>query len=55
MLVEDTLRSMEAHLTHKQGSTMPEQRSKTFHQKVLPGNLGGAVRYLTEQEKGGIL
>ena len=48
MLVEDILRSMEAHLTHKQGSTMPKQRTKTFHQKVLHGNLCGAVRYLTE-------
>jgi hypothetical protein len=55
MLVEDTLRSMEAYLTHKQGSSTPEQRTKTFHQKVLRGNLYGAVRYLTEWEKGGIL
>jgi hypothetical protein len=55
MLVEDILRSMEAHLTHKQGSTTPEQRTKTFHQKVLRSNLRGAVRYLTEREKGGIL
>jgi hypothetical protein len=46
---------MEGHLTHKQGSTTPEQRTKTFHQKVLCGNLPGAVRYLTEQEEGGIL
>jgi hypothetical protein len=55
MLVEDTLRSMEAHLSHKQGTTTPEQRTKTFHQKVLHGNLRGAVRYLTERQKGGIL
>ncbi len=34
---------------------MPEQRTKTFHQKVLCGNLRGAVRYLTDREKGGIL
>jgi hypothetical protein len=55
MLVEDTLRSMEAYLSHKQGTTTPEQRTKTFHQKVLRGNVRGAVRYLTEREKGGIL
>jgi hypothetical protein len=55
MLVEDTLQSMEAHLTHKQGRTTPEQKTKTFHQKVLCGNLWGGVRYLTEREKGGIL
>jgi hypothetical protein len=55
MLVEDTLRSMESHLSHKRGQTTPEQRSKIFHQKVLRGNLRGAVRYLTEREKGGIL
>jgi hypothetical protein len=55
MLVEDTLQSMEAHLTSKQGNSMPEQRTKTFHQKVLRGNIQGTVRYLTEQEKGGIL
>jgi hypothetical protein len=55
MLVEDTLRSMEAYLSHKQGTTTPEQRTKNFHQNVLRGNLRGAVRYLTEREKGGIL
>jgi hypothetical protein len=46
---------MEAYLSHKQGTTTPEQRTKTFHQKVLRGNLRGAVRYITEREKGGIL
>jgi hypothetical protein len=55
MLVEDTLRSMEAHLTHKQGSTTPEQRTKTFHPNILRGSLRGAVRYLTEREKERIL
>jgi hypothetical protein len=52
MLVEDTLRSMESHLSLKRGHTTPEQRTKTFHQKVLRGNLQGALRYLTEREKG---
>jgi hypothetical protein len=53
--VEDTLQSMESQLTSKEGSTMPEQRTKTFHQKVLCGKIQGMVRYLTEWEKGGIL
>ncbi len=30
MLVEETLRSMESHLTSKQGSTTPEQRTKNL-------------------------
>jgi hypothetical protein len=56
MLVEETLQSMESHLSSKQGSTTPEQRTKTFHQrKVLHGNTRGAVRYLRGREKGGIL
>jgi hypothetical protein len=55
MLVEETLRSMESHLSSKQGSTTPEQRTRIFHQKVLRGNIRGAVRYLTDREKGGIL
>ncbi len=55
MLVEGTLRSMEAALALKQGTTTAEQRAKTFHQKVLRGNIQGAVRYLTDREKGGVL
>jgi hypothetical protein len=55
MLVEETLRSMESHLSSKQGSTMPVKRTKNYHQKVLRGNIRGAVRYLMEREKGGIL
>jgi hypothetical protein len=55
MLVEDTLQSIKSHLTSKQGSTMPEQRIKTFHQKALCGNIWGAIRCCTEQEKGGII
>jgi hypothetical protein len=51
MLVEDTLRSMEAHLTHKQGTTTSEQRTNTFHQKVLRGNLWGAVRFSQSGKK----
>jgi hypothetical protein len=55
-MVEETLQSMESHLSSKQGSTTPKRRTKTFHQKVLRGNIRGAVRYLTtKREKGGIL
>jgi hypothetical protein len=46
---------MEAHLTFKQGSSTPEQRTKTFHQKVLRGNIRGAMMYLTDRDKGSIL
>jgi hypothetical protein len=55
MLVQDTERTMAANLTHKQGITMEEQRAKTFHGKMLRGDVCGSVRYLTEREKGGIL
>jgi hypothetical protein len=46
---------MENNLALKQGNTSAK-RAKTFHQKVLQGNIQGAVRYLVvDQEKGGIL
>jgi hypothetical protein len=53
MLVQDTERTMAANLTHKQGITTEEQRAKTFHGKMLRGDVRGAVRCLTEREKGG--
>jgi hypothetical protein len=56
MLVEGTLQFMEYHLTSKQGSATPEQRTKTFHQKALRGNIQGTIRYLLmEWERGGLL
>jgi hypothetical protein len=55
MLVQDTQRTMEANLSTKQGITSEEQRAKIFHRKMLRGDVRGAVRYLTEREKGGIL
>jgi hypothetical protein len=55
MLVQDTENMLERMLTKKQGMTTPEQRPKTFHQKVLKGDLHGAVRYITDREMGGVL
>jgi hypothetical protein len=55
MLVLDTENTLERMLTKKQGMTTPEQRAKSFHQKVLKGDLRGAVRYITDREMGGVL
>ena len=55
MLVQDTERTMVANLSHKQGITTDKQKAKIFHRKMLCGDVRGAVRYLTEREKGGIL
>lgn len=54
-LVEMTLYDLKTSLSRAQGITTPEQRAKTFHRKVLRGNLRSAVRYITEREKGSIL
>ena len=55
MLVEDTERTMEADLSTKRGDTTDERRRHIFNQKVLRGDLRGAVHYITEREKGGVL
>jgi hypothetical protein len=59
MLVQDTERTLEIFLSTKRGgevtSLCTEQRAKIFHRKLLPGDVRGAVRYLTDSEKGGIL
>lgn len=55
LLFEMTLRELQANLSKSQSTTTPEQRAKTFHNKVLRGNLRSAVRYITEREKGSIL
>jgi hypothetical protein len=46
---------MESLLSAKQGGLTPKQQAKIFHQKMLRGDVRGAVRYLTDREKGGIL
>jgi hypothetical protein len=55
MLVQNTEQTMESLLSAKQGRLTPEQRAKIFHGKMLQGDVRGAVRYLTDREKGGIL
>jgi hypothetical protein len=56
MLVQDTEQAMESFLTTKQGGEVTtDQQAKISHRKMLQGDVRGAVRYLTEREKGGIL
>jgi hypothetical protein len=55
MLDQNTERTMKSLLSTKQGGPTPEQRAKIFHQKMLRGDVRGAVRYLTGREKGGTL
>ena len=55
LLYEMTLRDLQACLSKSRGTTTPEQRAKTFHAKVLRGNVRSAVRFITEREKGGVL
>jgi hypothetical protein len=55
MLIRDTERDLKSFLSTKQGNVTAEQRAKIFHRKMLRGDVRGAVRYLTEREKGGIL
>ena len=55
MLVQDTERSLKTYLTTKQGNVSKEQRAKIFNRKMLRGDVRGAVRHLTERDKGGVL
>ena len=55
MLVQDTERSLKTHVATKQGNVSKEQRAKIFNRKMLRGDVRGAVRYLTERDKGGVL
>ena len=55
LLFESTHRDLQASLSKAQGTTTPEQHAKTYHAKVLRGNLRGAVRYIMDREKGGML
>ena len=55
MLVQNTERTMESLLSAKQGGLTNEQRAKVFHRRMLRGDVRGAVRFITDREKGGIL
>jgi hypothetical protein len=52
VLVETTLRQMKASLTCTRGITTSKQKTKTFHGKMLQGDIRGAIRYLTNRETG---
>jgi hypothetical protein len=52
MVVQSTVRDMGSYLSSKQGGVTGEQWAKIFHGKMLQGNVWGAVRYLTDREKG---
>ena len=55
MLVQDTERTMESSLSTQQGGMSAAQRAKIFQAKMLCGNLRGAVKFLTDTERGGVL
>jgi hypothetical protein len=55
MLIQNTEQTMDSLLSAKQGRLTPVQLAKIFHQKMLRGDMRGAVRYLTDREKGGLL
>jgi hypothetical protein len=46
---------MEVRLLKWQDRQSPEQRAAFFQMKMLKGDLRGAVKHLTESEKGGVL
>ena len=55
MLVEDTLRSCTQYLTAVRREETAEHRAKSYHILVLRGKLRTAVRWITKQEKRGVL
>jgi hypothetical protein len=54
MLVEATERDMIASLKTVQGSLNIDERMKIFNMKLLKGEIRSAVRFLCNNEKGGI-
>ena len=54
-LVEDTKSTMASTLHVKHNNITPEKMAKIFKAKVLKGDVRGAIRFLTEREKGGVL
>ena len=55
MLMEKTLRTCVQYLTAAFREDYKEQRSKTYHRLVLRINIWTAVRWLTDNETGGVL
>lgn len=55
MLVETAERDMRGYLQTKRGGLSPEQRLKKFNQRVISGDLRGAIKFLSETEEGGVL
>ena len=55
MLIQETEKDMTASLSRRRGKVSANQRAKIFNRKMLRGDLRGAVKYMTETEKGGVL
>ena len=55
MLVEDTMRTCAQYLTATCREDSEDHRAKTYHSLVLRGKLRMAVRWIAEQETGGVL
>ena len=55
MLVEDTMRTCAELLTVSRREETAEHRAQTYHSLVLRGKLWMAVRWIIEQEIGGVL
>jgi hypothetical protein len=55
MLVQNTVLSMQTKLCKRQDGQSPERRARVFQSKMLKGDVRGAVKYLTETEKGGVM
>ena len=55
MLVEDTLQPCGEYLAVAQREETADHRAETYHSLVLRGKLRTVVRWITEQETGGVL
>jgi hypothetical protein len=55
MLVQNTVLSMQTKLSKRQDGQSPERRARVFQSNMLKGDVRGAVKYLTETEKGGVM
>jgi hypothetical protein len=55
MFVQTTAQDMHMKLCHPQDGQTPERRARICQSKMLKGDLRGAVKYLSQAEKGGVL